>query len=166
MRTSLGRIFREGLFGGIVAYLAVVVVFAALNLIEGHSLFHTAAAMGAVLLHGADASAHFAVEARPVLVWNGLHLIGSIAVGIFAAFQLFETERHRAIWYVPFTVLIAAVVYAVTMMGVFGVEIGGVVEWSAVLIGTAAWIGSMTAYFLFVHRALLREIRDELEAEA
>lgn len=165
MWKNLGKIFREGMAGGLIAYLAVVVVLAILNAAEGRSVFHTAAAMGAVLFHGGDAASHFAVEPAPVLAYNGIHLAGSLAVGLVASFQIFETELHRAVWYFPFTVLIAAVMYSITIFGVFGVEIGGVIDWTTVVVGTAAWIVSMTGYFWWVHRGLMGRIQDDLEQE-
>ncbi|MEN8375651.1 MAG: hypothetical protein ABFS34_09405 [Gemmatimonadota bacterium] len=166
MRSKPGRILREGLIGGVVAYAAVVLVFAVLNAVQGRSIFHTAAAMGAVFFYGADASSRFVVEAGPVLAYNGVHLLGSIAVATVAAFQVFETERHVSFWYFPFTVLVAAILYSITVFGVFGVEIGGVLDWSTVNIGTAVWVGSMTGYFVWVHRGLMRRIREDAETGA
>lgn len=164
MPKNLGTILKEAVIGGLVAYAAVVVAFALLNLVEGESIFRTAAAMGAVLFHGAEASARFAVEPAPVLAYNGVHLVGSIAVGLIASVQVFESERHRAFWYFCLTVWIAAVMYSITVFGVFGVEIGGVLSWSEVVIGTAVWIGSMTGYFWWVHRGLLERIREGVES--
>lgn len=153
------------MIAGLVAYLAVVTVLAILNALEGRSVFHSAAAMGSVLLHGREAASRFAIEARPILAYNGVHLVGSIAVGVIAAFQVFETELHRSLWYFPFTVLIAVVVYSITIFGVFGVEIGGVLDWTTVVVGTAVWVLAMTGYFWWVHRGLVKRIRSDLERE-
>lgn len=166
MGGRLGRALKEGLIGGLIAYVAVVVFFAALNAVQGRSIFYTAAAMGSALFSGPDASSGVVVEAGPVLAYNGVHMLGSIAVAIAAAFQVFETELHRSFWYFPFMILIAAALYLTTLFGVFGVEIGGVLGWPSVLIGTAVWVGSMTGYFLWVHRGLVRRIREDAETGA
>lgn len=166
MPKNLGRILKEAVIGGLIAYAAVVVTFGILNALQGESIFRTAAAMGAVLLYGAEASSRFAVEPAPVLAYNGVHLLGSIVVGLIASVQIFETELHRSFWYFCFTVLIAAIVYSITVFGVFGVEIGGVLSWSEVVIGTAAWIGAMTGYFWWVHRGMVESIREDVESEA
>lgn len=159
------RILKEGVVGGLVAYLAAVVMLAAFHAVEGESIFRSAAAMGTVLFYGADASANFAIAPQPILAYNGVHLVGSIVVGFLAAFLVFETEAHHAFWYFTLTAVIAAVVYSITVFGVFGVEIGGVLDWTTVLIGTAAWTLSMVGYFWWVHRGLMREIQSDLERD-
>lgn len=165
MPRNLGRILKEGVIGGLVAYAAVVVVFALLNVLEGRSVFYTAAAMASLILHGADAASQLAVEAGPVLVYNGVHLVGNIAVGFLAATLIFETERHRSFWYFTFTVWIAAIMYSITTFGVFGVEIGEVIDWTTVVVGTAVWIAAMTAYFWRVHKGIMGRIRESVETE-
>lgn len=158
-----GRILKEGLVGGLIAYGAVVLVLAILNAAQGRSVFHTAAAMGAVLFHGSDASAAFALDPAPILAYNGIHLAGSILVAGLAAFMVHETELHRSLWYLGLMILIAAGLYAVVLFGVAGVEIGGVLDWTTVIVGAAVWVGAMTAYFLRVHRGLLAGVRQEIQ---
>lgn len=165
MSKNMRRVVKEGMIGGAVAYLAVVLVFAAFNLLMWRSPFHTAAAMGSLLLHGSEASARFAVEAGPVLAYNGIHLVGSLLVGVAAAILVFETEMHRSLWYFTLMVVVAAVIYSITVFGVFGVEIGGVLDWPSVVLGTMVWIGGMTAYFWGVHRGLTAKIREDLQEE-
>ena len=164
MRHRIASVLREGLVGGLVAYLAVVVTFAVLNLIQGRSPFHTAAAMGAVLFHGGDAASAFALDPAPILAYNGIHLLGSLLVAGVAAFLVYESELHKSFWYFGLMILVAAVFYSIVLFGVVGAEIGGVLEWSTVVLGTLVWAGAMTTYFLRVHRGLLGEIQGGLEA--
>lgn len=164
MSAKLRQVVREGVVGGVIAYAAVAMVLGGVNLAMGRSAFHTAAAMGAVLLHGTDAAGRFIVEPGPVLAYNGVHLLGSIAVGMFAAVQVVETELHRSLWYVSLTVWVAAIMYSITVFGVFGVEVGGVVSWPIVVLGTVVWISAMTLYFWWVHPGLPDRIRDDLES--
>lgn len=166
MDGNVARILKEGVIGGLAAYASAVVVLALLHALQGESIFHSAAAMGTVLVYGEQAFQQFAVTAGPVLAYNGVHLVGSIIVGLVASFLVFETESHHAFWYFTFTVVIAAVVYSVTIFGVFGVEIGGVLEWSAVVVGTAAWTLAMVTYFWWAHRGLMDEIQEELQGDA
>ena len=166
MEDNTARILKEGVIGGLAAYVSAVLVLALLHVIQGESIFHSAAAMGSVLFYGEQASEQFAVAAAPVLAYNGVHLVGSLVVGLVAAFFVFETESHHAFWYFTFTAVIAAVVYSITIFGVFGVEIGGVLEWSTVLVGTAAWTLALVAYFWWAHRGLMKEIQEELKQDA
>lgn len=166
MGDSTTRILKEGVIGGLAAYASAVVVLALFHAIQGESLFHSAAAMGTVLFYGEQASQQFTVAAGPVLAYNGVHLLGSIIVGLVAAFFVFGTESHHAFWYFTFTAVIAAVVYSITIFGVFGVEIGGVLEWSTVVVGTAAWTVALVTYFWWAHRGLMEEIQEELRRDA
>ena len=168
MRNRIASVLREALIGGLIAYLAVVVVFALLNVVQGRSPFHTAAAMGAVIFHGGEAASAFALDPAPILAYNGIHLLGSLLVAAVAAFLVYETELHRSLWYFGFTVLVAAVIYGIAIFGIAGAEIGGVLDWWTVVLGTLVWAGSMSAFFVWVHRGLLVDIRAqarEVEAE-
>jgi hypothetical protein len=69
-----------------------------------------------------------------------------VAIGLLAALQAFETERHRSLWYVYFMILVATLIYSVILFGVFGVEIRSVLDWPTVIMGSVAWVGSMTGY--------------------
>lgn len=153
------RLFREGLIGGLVGYLAVVIGLSLLNLVAGRPLFHTAEGMGSLLMGASDTGT---AAAAPILVYNGVHLVGNLLVGVLAAAMMSVTERHLAFWYAALTVLIAAVVYAITVVGMFGVEIGGVTDWTTVVAGTGIWIAAMTVYFWRVHRGLVNRIQRNL----
>jgi len=69
MSKTTGRIFKEGLIGGLIAYAAIVLALGTANAVQGRSVFQATAAMGAVLFHGAEASSRFAVEPGFVLAY-------------------------------------------------------------------------------------------------
>ncbi len=159
MRTRFSGILREGLFGGFAAYGAVVLALAVLNAIQGRSVFHTAAAMGSVLLYGGEAQAAFALDPAPILAYNGIHLLGSIVVASLAAFMIYETEAHRSLWYVGFMLLVAVAFFGIAWFGIAGVEIAGLLEWSTVVVATLVWLGAMTGYLLWQHPTVLEGAR-------
>jgi hypothetical protein len=161
-----GRVLKEALIGGLIAYVAVAVALGLVNVLEHRSLFHTAAALGTLLVGRSATGGAVNVAAGPVLAYNGVHLIGSIAVAALVAFEVFETERHHSLWYFFFMVLIAAAMYSIALFGVLGVELGGVIGWPVVVTGTVVWVGSMTAYAGWEHRRLVRSLRAELESAA
>ncbi len=164
MRTRLGGILREGLIGGFAAYAAVVLALAVLNAVQGRSIFHTAAAMGSILLYGAEAEAAFAVDPAPILAYNGIHLLGSIVVASLAAFLIFETQAHRTFWYFGLMLLVVVAFFGIVLFGVAGVEIGGLLDWSTVVVATLVWVGAMSGYFLRIHPTLVQGIRGPAEA--
>jgi hypothetical protein len=159
---NVGRILREGLTGGLIAYLSVVVILGLVNALQGRSVFHTAAALGTLLVGGAEGGPVI-IEPGPVLAYNGVHLLGSVVVASFVALELFETERHHTLWYFFFMVLVAAVMYSISLFGVLGVEVGGMMGWPEVVIGTVAWVGAMTGYAVWKHRDLTYRLCVDLE---
>jgi hypothetical protein len=165
-RKNIGGILMEGLIGGLIAYASVAVVLGVVNVVQGRSVFHTAAALGSLIVGGTAGSGSVAIAPGPVLAYNGVHLLGSIVIASFVAVEMYETERHHSLWYFFFTVLIAALMYSIAVFGVFGVEVGGVIGWPEVVIGTVTWVGAMTAYGAWKHRALARSLRVELRSDA
>jgi len=164
-RRALARIPREGLIGGLVAYGSVAVVLGLVNALQGRSVFHTAAALGTLLIGGAS-QGPVSIGPAPVLAYNGVHLLGSIAVASFVALEMFETERHHPLWFFFLMVMVAALMYSIALFGVLGVEVGAVMGWPEVVVGTATWVGSMTAYAASMHRTLLRSLRGEFQSGA
>jgi hypothetical protein len=151
-----GRALREGTIAGLVGYAAVVVVVALLDVIAGRPPLHTAAALGAWLFHpdpGPEASLWPAAVA-----YNGLHLVGSIVVGIVGSLAVFLTERHASVWYLALMALIVVAMYAMGAMGAAAVEIGGVSDWPTITLGTGAWLLAMTAYLWWAHRRFVRAL--------
>ena len=91
MRTRLSGILRDGLFGGFAAYIAVVLALAVLNAVQGRSIFHTAAAMGSVLLYSALLGV-----ALGYLLHINLNL-GVILVCLLVACLLFLFQKQKTL---------------------------------------------------------------------
>lgn len=155
----------EGLVAGLIAYASVVVVVGTANLLLDRSFVHSAAVMGALILEAAPLDAGVMGTTAPaVLAYNGVHLVGSIVVGVVGALMVRESERHAGFWYFALTVLVAAGVYAIVFLGALGAEVSGGVEWWLVVVGTGVWLLAMSVYFGWRHRGLLRELRERSEA--
>jgi len=149
MPASRERIVFEGLIAGLLAYLAVAVVFAGADLLLGRALFATPAMIGSVLFYGAREPTAL-VSAGPVAAANGLHLLLSVAVGLAAALVVEETERHPQFFYATFFVVVVflfastavllgvpsavarAAPWTVTLIANFlGLVVGGLYLWRA-----------------------------------
>lgn len=157
MRVRWRDLARDGLVAGFIAYLAVVIVVAALDLYHGHSPFYTAHALGSFLFYGSAPQAG-AIAAGPVFAFNGVHLFGSILVGFLAATMVAESGLHPSFWYVGLLVLVSAAMYGIVVVGVAGAELGRVMGWDTAVAGTVAWLLAMTAYFWLAHPGLIERI--------
>jgi hypothetical protein len=165
-RTNIARVVREGVIAGLLGYAAVVVVVAAMDLVRGRSPFHTAAVLGSWLFYGLEAASRSSIEPGPVLAYNGVHLLVSLAVGTVAALLVLESGLFRGFWYFALMILIAAVMYPLVVLGGIAVEWGQMLDWTTVLVGTAAWLAAMTTYFWRCHGDVVRKIRSDMEADS
>lgn len=146
------RVFREGFLAGLAGYAAVVVVVAALDALAGRAVFHTPGLLGSWLVFGLTDPAGFAPTPGPVLAYNGIHLLGSLAAGTMGALMVLDAELVRGFWYVGLMALVALAVVVIAVLGGAAVELGQAVDWGSVVLGTTAWLTAMTAYFWSAHR--------------
>ena len=104
------NVLSQGTIAGCLGYLASILYFAVLNLIQGRSPLFTVTSIGRALF-GDPAGP----EVGAVIAYNGLHLLLFILVGIVAAWVLHELELHPAAWYAALMALIVAFVFASTV---------------------------------------------------
>lgn len=94
----------QGLVAGAIGYAAVVIFYVVFNLATGRPLFATAAVLGQTLLgQGLDPAS---LDPAPIAVYNGLHLVVFLAVGIAASWLVRESELHPALWYLALSLAV------------------------------------------------------------
>lgn len=159
-RPGWAGVLREGLVAGLLGYLAVVVVVALLDLVRGRAAFDTARVLGTALFGDPEGTGW-----GPVFAWNGVHLLASLAVATLGAGLVLASEHYRGFWYFALMALITVAVGAIGALGAFGVEITRLVDWTTVVVGTAAWLGAMTLTFALAHRRIFSRISADLDAD-
>lgn len=164
MNESRARFVLEGAGAGLIGYAVVALLFVLLNLVQGQSVFHTAALLGSDLFYGLDSPAELVIAAGPVLAYNGVHLLGFVLVGLFMRWLVGLAERIPQGWY------LVIILFLIVMPHVFGLPIwfrGPVVAeislWYVVFATSLAAL-AMGAFFYALHprlRASMREYSDE-----
>ncbi|HWC06853.1 MAG TPA: hypothetical protein VG799_06355 [Gemmatimonadota bacterium] len=147
----------HGLIAGSIGYGVVVVFYVVLNLLQGRSPFSTPTALGRSLL-GTRALTD-GVEIAPLLVYNGLHLVVFLVLGLAAAWLMLESGRHPKIWYLAFVLLLALffhLVGGVVMLA--GPSEGLVSVWSVVVASAIAAL-AMGIYLLASQPQILAAVR-------
>lgn len=146
----------EGLVTGLIGYGTVVVFFGVVNLAMGQPVFHTAALLGSALFFGARDPGAWVPGPGPVIAYNGVHILASLAIGLGAAWLVFQTEKHRPLWYLVLFVALAGFIYSVVAMGVLASEIAHLLSWTVIL--TANILSGLTAgYYLWRRHSRLWE---------
>lgn len=145
-REGFSELWRRGLVAGAIGYAVVVVIYAGLNAIAGRSVFLTPSLLGESLLGKPVGGA---IEAAPVLIYNGLHLVVFLGLGMAAAWLLLESGRHPKIWYLAFVLLLALFLHAIGFVLWLSAPAGSVIPgWSVVIAGAVAGV-AMATYLLF-----------------
>lgn len=151
----------EGLVTGLIGYATVVALFALLNLVQGNGAFHTAAIMGSALFFGSREVGGVVSGPGPIIAYNGLHMMVSLAIGLGAGWLVFQAEKNRPLWYVIFFIFLAGFIFSVSMMGIFAVELFGLISWPLILV--ANLVAGLTAggFLWYRHVKLLVDLGRE-----
>lgn len=151
-----------GMVAGLVGYLAVVVTVSGIDLIRGNSALYTAERIGTLLFfRGASLPDPLA----PVLAWNGVHLVLSLAAGVLGALMVLGAERFVGFWWAGLMTLVAVGIYATVAVGGLGVQLSELLDWPTALLGTAVWLGGMTGYLAWTHRRLRSRLELEMSSD-
>ena len=95
MKPERVRLIRNGVVTGAIGYALIGAFFAFFNVLQGHPALRTAAILGNALLGQSSSS----IEAAPIAVYNGLHLLALLALGMAAAWTASLVERVSQLWY-------------------------------------------------------------------
>lgn len=154
---------REGTIAGSIGYAVVVVFYGLLNVAAGRSVFHSAAALGHALLGTLPASGAVEPAAAPVLVYNGLHLVVFLGLGMALAWLALELERHPKIWYLVLGVGMLLFFHLVAGLWALTYRISEAVPLWSVPVASALAGLAMGGYLWAVHPRLRRELGADLE---
>jgi hypothetical protein len=144
--------WRRGLVAGAIGCAAVVVLYAGLNALANRNLLLAPALLGEALLGRPIGGA---IEAAPVFIYTGLHLVVFLILGLFAAWLLLESEPHPKIWYPAFVLLLVVFLNAIGFVLWLAAPAGPALPAWSVVIGSAAAGILMATYLLAARRHAL-----------
>lgn len=155
----------DGFVAGLLGYVAVVLLFAFLNVASLHGVFRTAEMLGRALLGGVtDGGTGPGSALAPVLVFNGLHLIVSLLLGL-AASRLAEAAEHdHGLGYGLIFSVIAVGGFVPIFVGAITVEYLHALTWRDAVAGSVVGASATLGYVAWVHRGLVRTLFAEAKA--
>ena len=151
----------EGLLAGLIGYVTVVALFGIMNLVGGEGLFHTAALLGSALFFGARSAAQVVAGPGPIIAYNGVHILMSLAVGLAAAWLIFQTEKNHPLWFIVFFIFLAGFILSLVVMGVLVAEIAHLLSWPVIVAADLAAGITAGGYLWWRHSRLLGELARE-----
>lgn len=163
MKPSTSRVLTEGLFAGLIGYVAVALTLGFIDLVAGRGFFFTAAHLGGILVEGGGAETTIAPAA--VLAYNGIHLLILLVAATVAAWLVFEVELHPVLWYVAFFAFLFAFFQGLVVIMAVGDPRTGGLPWSSVLAGNIVAALAIGVYLHRAHPRLWREVRTRSDPE-
>ena len=160
MRRETEVVLRGGLFAGLIGYFTIVVFFSAVNLIEGRSIFYTAALFGSALFFGLRDPSQLVITAAPVLAFNMVHALVMLLVGFVMSWLVAKSEKYPltqfavlfALLFVGFHLFAAILLFAAPLLGALG--------WIPLAIASVAAAVAMGWYLLRLHPFLRQALKD------
>jgi hypothetical protein len=155
---------REGVVGGLLGALAVMVWFLLLDVVRGQ-LFFTPAALGSALFHGARGTAEVVLTVPVVLGYTGIHLVAFLGVGLVASAMVEGARREPPL-------LLAMVLFFVTLevmfigwMAIMAIWLLESLSWWTVVVANLIAAGVMGGYLLYEHPEIRENLSHDLEEE-
>lgn len=152
------RFVQEGITAGILGYGAVVALFIVLNLAAGEPLFQTPFLLGSALL---GSSLDQVGVYGPILAYNGLHLVVSMALGVGASFLAYRAELDHDLGSGLVFFVLALGGWVPIFFGALTVEYLHVLTWVQVVSGSALGAIVTLGYLAMAHRTLVKALFEE-----
>jgi hypothetical protein len=154
VRPDRARVVTEGLVSGFIGYLVVAVLLAAINLLAGRPLLHTAALLGQLLAGEAGDAQSVPIEVAPVLAYNAVHLVIFLVIGLVASLLILATERHPNLWLAFFLIFLSLLMVTVIAFTVFVGPVSSELPWWSLIGANLAAAVAMGVYLARRHPTL------------
>ncbi len=159
MRKETEVILQGGLFAGLIGYFTIVLFFAAINVVGGHSPFQTAALLGGALFFGLEDPAQFVITPAAVLTFNMVHALVMLAVGFVASWLVAKSEKYPVSQYAVLVALVFVGFHLFAAVYLFASPVLGTGAWLPIAVASIAAAITMGGYLLWLHPALREQLR-------
>lgn len=150
---------RRGVVAGALGYVTVVAFYVLINVIAGRSVFYTAERLGEVLLRRPPGTVSLSTDPGPIFVYNGLHLIVFLAIGVAASWLLLETAKHPRWWYLILSVAVIVFFHLVGAVMAFAAPMGEILPLWSVAVSSLLAALVVAGYLLASQPGLAEDLR-------
>jgi hypothetical protein len=153
-----GNVILHGMAAGLIGYATVVVFFLIADPSSGRPLFHTPALLGGALFFGLLDPASLEIAPGPILAYDGIHLLVFLLLGLVAAWFARLSERLPVGWVLALNLTVFVLFHLFGAFLVFTEPIRAAIPLAHAAGATVLAVGAMTAYILWAHPRLRREL--------
>lgn len=165
MRTGTRTVLYHGLLAALAGYATIVILFAAINLIQGRSVFYTAALFGSAMFYGLEDPSDLVITWTAILNYNMFHALVFVVLGLLASWLVTFTEKYPVVWLLAVFAVVFVGVHIYTFMVLFTEPLLGTVAWWQIGLASLAAAGVMGLVLLKLHPILRTEIEEIAESE-
>jgi hypothetical protein len=158
MTAGPGDVILHGMAAGLIGYATTVVYFLVADPIGGRPLFHTPALLGGALFFGLRDPAELEIDPGPVLAYNGVHFLVFLLLGFVAAWFARLSERLPMGWVLALNLTVFVLFHVFGAFVFFTEPIRAAIPLGGAVGATMLAVGAMTAYILWAHPWLRREL--------
>jgi hypothetical protein len=148
----------RGMIAGLIGYATVVVFFLVADPIAGRPVFYTPALLGGALFFGLSDPAGLELGPGPVLAYNGAHFLVFVFLGFVAAWFARLAERLPMGWVLTLNLTVLVLFHVFGAFLFFTEPIRAAIPVGGAVGATVLAVGAMTAYILWAHPRLRREL--------
>lgn len=156
------RWVRDGVIVGLIAYAAVAVFYSAFDLLASRGTLFTVNLLGQGLFNGVrDPSVlqfPMSVEMPVVFGYNGVHLVASLAIGLFVLRLVEQAERNPARAGLMAGFIVTGFAVTVAVVGRLTEPMRTLLPWWSIVVANGAATACAAAYLLRQRPGLWRRM--------
>lgn len=158
--TTANRTMREGLVVGLIGYAAVAVFYAVFDFLAARGPLYTVNLLGRAVFRGLrdPAVLQLPLQTDPAAIglYNGLHLLVSLAIGLVVTWLVSQVEGPPAQARLALLTIGAGFFVTIFGIGMLSNPIQDLLPWWSVVVANALAVLVAGAYLLRKHPGLLR----------
>jgi len=160
--TPASRTVPEGLVAGLVAYVAVAAFYAAFDLLAARGALYTLDLLGKAVFRGLRDPAvlrlPFQHDLVAMVLYNGLHLLTSLAIGFIVTRLVAQAERRPAGAHLVGLTIAMGFVVTIIGVGLLTSPMRPVLPWWSIVVANGLAVLLAGSYLVQKHPGLWRRL--------
>jgi len=156
------RTIRTGLIVGLIAYAAVALFYSAFDLLAARGSLYTVDLLGKAVFRGLrdPAVLQFPIARDPqaIFMYNGLHLVFSLIIGLIVAGMIVHAERAPSQGLIVLLAIVAGGIITVFLVGYLTESMRALLPWWSIVIANVLAALLAGAYLLYTRPGLWRRL--------
>lgn len=147
------RTLRDGVVIGLIAYAAVAAFYAMFDVLAARGTLYTVDLLGKAVFRGLRDPAALQLPMVPdftaIFLYNGLHLVASLAIGWIVAWLIAQAESRPRLAYLFLAVIVGGYVVTILLVGGLTGPIRSLLPWWSIVVANSAAVALAGSYLLW-----------------